>query len=181
MNEKPIVFNSPMALAVHERRKTQTRRLLKNPEHYGCPTGDCPHWAQVACDQAMAELYPKGKVGDRLWVREAFQRTPSGLIYKAGHDVNSSQKWLSPYDMTRAESRYLLTITEIRFQQLLDISIADCLAEGMALNNEGTLFGSQSNENLRLDFFHLWDSIAGVGAHKENPWLWALTFEVVNA
>lgn len=177
--ERPIVFNQPMSLAIHQRRKTQTRRLMKNPEHYGCPTGDCPHWAQIACDQAMAELYPKGKVGDFLWVREAFQRTPAGRIYRAGHPNPDSVKWLSPYDMTRNEVRYLLKITEIRHQRLLDISIADCKAEGIQLAGEGLFSGVAENPaNYRLNYFHLWDSIEGKDAHKLNPWLWAITFEV---
>lgn len=72
---KGIIFSPLMVRALLDGRKTQTRRLLRNPEFYGCPTGDCPHNLQSECDAAMAALSPKEKgyaVGDRLYVRENF-------------------------------------------------------------------------------------------------------------
>jgi hypothetical protein len=75
--ERPIPFSGPMVRAILDRRKTQTRRVVKNPENYGCPTGDCPHGTQRECRQSMNESDvladgPFGKPGDRLWVRESW-------------------------------------------------------------------------------------------------------------
>lgn len=77
MKEGPILMSAPMVRATFERRKTHTRRLMKHPEYYGCPTGDCPHGTQFECDQAMNEPSvltdcPYGVPGDRLWVKETF-------------------------------------------------------------------------------------------------------------
>jgi hypothetical protein len=54
MKEHPILFSAPMVRAILEGRKTQTRRVLKHPEYYGCPTGDCPHETQAECNASMA-------------------------------------------------------------------------------------------------------------------------------
>lgn len=78
MNPHPILFSAPMVQALLDGRKTQTRRVVKHPENYGCPTGDCPHWKQTECNEAMqvnaVPECPYGKPGDLLWVRETFAR-----------------------------------------------------------------------------------------------------------
>ena len=53
MSIKPITFSAPMVRALLAGTKTQTRRLVSNPEYYGCPTGDCPHDTQAECNAAM--------------------------------------------------------------------------------------------------------------------------------
>ena len=75
MADRPIIFSAPMVAALLAGTKTQTRRLLRNPEYYGCPTGDCPHQAQAQCDAAMGALgfaETGYAVGDKLYVREAY-------------------------------------------------------------------------------------------------------------
>lgn len=77
VRSRPILFTPLMSKKTRQKAKTQTRRLLKHPEYYGCPTGDCPHSTQGECNQAMnspevlAEC-PFGKPGDVLWVRESW-------------------------------------------------------------------------------------------------------------
>ena len=73
MGERPILFNGEMVRAVLSGKKTQTRRVIKNPEHFGCPTGDCTHDFQEECNDAMMQLCPYGKIGDELWVREKWR------------------------------------------------------------------------------------------------------------
>lgn len=76
MADKPILFSGPMVRALLADRKFQTRRLLRNPEYFGCPTGDCPHEKQAECDAAMGALSAKEvgwAVGDRAYVRETWR------------------------------------------------------------------------------------------------------------
>lgn len=81
MADRPISFIEPMVLGLIREvdhpgtGKSQTRRLLRNSEHYGCPTGDCPHETQAECDAAMGALglaETGYAVGDRLYVRQAY-------------------------------------------------------------------------------------------------------------
>lgn len=72
IKEKPILFNGEMVRALLDGSKTMTRRVIKNPDYFGCLTGDCPHMDQKLCDEAMAKESPYGQKGDQLWVRETF-------------------------------------------------------------------------------------------------------------
>ena len=89
MSEKPIIFTAESVRAILERRKTQTRRLIKNPEYHRCLIGNCPHWHKDDCAKSLAEHAPY-QVGQRLWVKETWADTngESGpmLSYKAGGD-----------------------------------------------------------------------------------------------
>lgn len=95
MKERPILFSTPMVQAILEGRKTQTRRIVKQPDLIEMPDRfkyvgnsteiDLPrpaikydervyHNFQLtnsnACDWILP--CPYGKPGDRLWVRETY-------------------------------------------------------------------------------------------------------------
>lgn len=75
--ERPLLFSAPMVQAILNGTKSQTRRLIKNPEFFGCFTGDCPHLDEKECRAAIANLFipefnPFGLPGDKIWVRETW-------------------------------------------------------------------------------------------------------------
>jgi len=95
MKERPIIFNADMVRAVLDGRKTQTRRIMKN-QPVPSKTREGDYWFR--CDKARSMIHvsdlkpgaspnlpdaheyfsmccPFGAVGDRLWVREAWQCT----------------------------------------------------------------------------------------------------------
>ncbi len=86
MKERPILFSAPMVRALLAGTKTQTRRIVKPQPHgstggviVGQPAvgGSVAHWYDkdgrgVMSNEAMVHC-PYGAVGDRLWVREAWQ------------------------------------------------------------------------------------------------------------
>lgn len=87
MKEHPILFKGEMVRAILEGRKTQTRRVIKNPDDlimdfdpndksYG------PFYEDKYGDShKTVEACPYGVPGDRLWVRETFaiQHSIEGL------------------------------------------------------------------------------------------------------
>lgn len=198
MKACPILFSGPMVRALLDGRKTQTRRVMKHPEYYGCPTGDCPHWKQTECNEAMqvnaVPDCPYGKPGDLLWVRETWcnvdDRQFGGAVwvdYKATPrysaempagwenepDSVEALSWKPSIHMPRWASRLTLEITGVRVERLQDISEADAMAEGDPKQ------GLIASENTHRDWYQsLWESINGHGSWDANPWVWVLEFRV---
>jgi hypothetical protein len=78
-------------------------------------------------------------IGDYIWGQEAFcsiKMNPTSTplyFYKVGYKSISGESvgWTHPICMPRKASRILQQITDIRIEQLQDISEDDCLAEGI--------------------------------------------------
>jgi len=193
---KPILFNDEMVRAILEGRKTQTRRLVKPqpayPDAWETPMFNRP---QLSC--------PFGKPGDRLWVREAWQAwhrvsieyhewepisvkeatasrqpefewgpTCDAIEYRA--TSKSMGPWTPSIHMPRWASRIAIEITDVRVQRLQDISEEDAQAEGVQWNARMLPFS--------VYFRDLWDSVAKPGAEwRDNPWVWAISFQRVEA
>lgn len=205
MKERPIIFNTEMVKAVLSGNKTQTRRVIKNYDHYACLTGDCPHDKQIECDRVMREMSPYGQAGNRLWVREtfyeAFKKTEdsSGCIYLAdyGFDIGlvsyeeakHSWSWRPSIHMPRWGSRINLEIINVKVEQIQNISEDDAKAEGVKWNQKvehilwdwGYKRGIKLSNDSLVNFYDLWDSInekRGYGWSK-NPWVWVVEFKVI--
>lgn len=160
-----------MVRALLAGRKTQTRRLLRNPEYYGCPTGDCPHEKQVECDQHMAWLSAREvgyASGDRLYVREHWSTHPAfdgiaprdikrgSMIYtRADYAWHNNGDWIgAPFGkhrqgmhMPRWASRLWLEVNEVRVEQLQKISETDAIAEGIQCDTIPDGFLSTGSHN----------------------------------
>lgn len=195
MKSRPILFSAPMVRALLDGRKTQTRRTVKithrTPGLAACLEPFDPAWVRP---HVAVELCPYGKPGDLLWVRETFagrKNIPLGnspLWYRADGETRTMQRPLSYYDdrdkwrpsiyMPRWASRLTLRITEVRVQRLHDISEDDALAEGVDAISQADV-PRNAAWSQRQDFSRLWESINGPGSWDANPWVWALTFEVI--
>jgi len=193
MKERPILFSGPMVRAILDGSKTQTRRVVKHsgdmefdPQdpHYG------PYWLAYVAGDAMGEdvkvRCPYGTPGDRLWVRETFAQgvegCPGGISYRADHfDPKGDgpahpMKWRPSIFMPRIASRILLEITDVRVQQLQEISADDCRAEGHPADWSRSPDPEVHNDAARDWYMDLWQSINGSDSWHANPWVWAITF-----
>lgn len=194
MKERPVIFNGEMVRAILDGRKTQTRRIIQERHLYsgGREAGNWPVHMPEGDEGEKARLWaannsPFGAVGDRLWVREAYQgplfnfdqmaayledtskfEHPEFCEYRADGgktpeyydaDDNLRYGWKPSIHMPRWASRITLEITAVRVERLQDISEADAIAEG------GT-------EHFNIDWFGpLWASIYGVDSWNANPWV----------
>lgn len=178
--DHPILFSSPMIMALLASRKTQTRRVLK--PH---PIEGIPSWGRD-CKTPYV-------VGDHLWVREALYRdkmanfltgertTNADVIYYVADNTeavdhsefNFGWIWkrgtLSSIHMPRWVSRLTLTVTDVRVQRLQEISEEDAVAEGVDPIRE---------HPASIVFSVLWDKINGAGSWNKSPWVAAYTFTV---
>lgn len=157
-----------------------------------------------------SRLCPYGKPGDRLWVREGWTGTwhpthKNGnqmlLHYKADGTERfvtapedyilpkaaaKSGKFVTALFIPRWASRITLEITEVRVQRLQEISMEDCIAEGIECDPDtmhcanyldpaddariGRWMGPQSS------YMTLWESINGIGSWDANQWVWCVSF-----
>lgn len=112
-------------------------------------------------------------------------------------DGSSASPWSPSIHMPRWASRLTLRITDVRVQRVQDISREDVIWEGVEpprcpkcgytrgdchLHMDHHLCGLETPTHEASAFASLWDSL-----HKDreawaaNPWVWALTFEVLHA
>lgn len=149
----------------------------------------------------------KQAIGDLIWVRERIAIVPSSAyrqsegvqqtinpsasyeaaIYGCGWD-RSIPKWKPSIHMPRWASRLTLKVTGVRVERLQDISGIEACAEGVTWLDEGR--GAEKwGVHGAIDYNHdtpceayssLWNQINGADAWDENPFVVALTFEVIH-
>lgn len=178
-----IPFGAPMMRAQLEGRKTQTRRIVKqckDPD-FGCWLAPC----EIAADENMQRMCPYGRPGDLLIPVEAW-RVGRCYDHLCGSKIKTARihyecdgqapLWAGRYRharfMPRWASRLTLRITDVRVQRLQDISNSDCAAEGISYSPD---------VNLAHEYQELWESINPPGSWNANPYVWALTFDVIKA
>jgi hypothetical protein len=205
VTEKPIFFLPEMVKAILDGRKTQTRRIVKPQPAQPMAGGVGISWTWfgdrgvfvpngslfgLTTAEKMGIHCPYGVPGDRLWVRERWgihqcgcrvslkaEAWPEGwplkrLYYTADGDSNPGFSDRSSLFMPRWASRLTLELTDVRVERVQEISDQDALAEGMIECMDVT---------PRDSFSYLWDQIhVKDGYHWDsNPWVWCLSFKVV--
>ena len=144
---KPILFNSEMAKAIMEGRKTATRRTaLKSDELREFKSSEHPEgwWFRGRVfrtwDNAMRSILGvmsmcRFRTGDILWVREAWSEMPYGFVYRADGEEpdgwDSDDRWSPSIQMPRKAARLFLRVTSVRVEPLQDITEEGALAEGV--------------------------------------------------
>lgn len=154
MSDRPITFNAPMVRALFDGRKTQTRRIMKSQP------------------RRMANVFQDGE----YWYEEAKIGPGSDCIIfdcvEPGYAVGDRLWVQEEKQMPRWASRLTLIVTDVRVQRLHEISAWDALCEGVRKEVHGGACFIEGFQNL-------WSSIYGPDAWDANPWVVALTFDVV--
>jgi hypothetical protein len=148
--------------------------------------------------------------GDRLWVREAWRTEKRYDALKPVEIPKTARIWWEldrdncdqhgryryARFMPRRYSRLTLLVTDVRVQRLQDIEgdhpdESDAIAEGVRKIHHGdgdyyySGFRDEPHPKNWRDpanaFRELWNSINGPAAWDANPWVVAVTFEVVQA
>ena len=145
---------------------------------------------------------PYGKPGGRLWVKETWRPIKSVLAWDmdvtyladgARRTVKDGEfgdrDWtmpkaaatgnVSPLFMPRWASRLVLEITDVRVERLNDCSEADAMAEGTQEPSLVPIIGACWSE--RDAYAKLWEHINGAGSWAANPWVWAVSFRVIQS
>ena len=212
MKERPILFSGPMVRAILEGRKTQTRRVVKpqpSQSHKVWHGAIDDQWAFTDHQQGekgnvLNARCPYGTAGDLLWVRETFWtpgeipnpptdtgdyvKTPNGwaaVIYRADGNYEDGA-WKPSIFMPRWASRITLCITNVRVEQVQNISAADAIAEGLTPRPdwpEPQWADAEAGwwRDPVSAFRSLWDHINGKRyPWDSNPWVWVIEFERIS-
>ena len=191
MSEKPILFNTEMARAILEGRKTVTRRVIK--PHYkdgeagfrinrrvadGVITG-IEYYDEEECGTGRY-IQPPYQTGDILYVRETWAKDYFGnYVYMAdyvGTTISPEWKWKPSIHMRKETARIWLRVTDVRVERLNDITKEQAGREGVTweTDNSGLMRISQ--------FIKLWNSTLKKSDYDKycwnaNPWVWVIEFE----
>lgn len=146
-NERPILFSTGIVRAILDRRKTQTRRVIKpQPEgqlmycYAGSRRGDIGKW-----HYGDKKYTPPCHGDDVLWVRETWCMEwvdPDGFtgnyLYRADGievihvDGPEKSPWRPSIHMPREAARLFLRVKRVSVERLQVISEVDAIAEGLA-------------------------------------------------
>ena len=208
---KSILFTDEMVRAILAGRKTKTRRpLTPQPDddakimigEVGSSKGVAYIGDSTSGGHVTRVVSPFGKVGDRLWVREAFMLTVPNEkpMYRATWKNPDGIKWKPSLHMPRWASRITLEITDIRVERVREITEEEAEAEGARkftnLPPDPSLYpyGNEPRWSMeepkslreclgsaRYAFANLWERMyakKGLGWNA-NPWVWVIGFRRV--
>lgn len=187
MKERPIIFSGPMVKAILEGRKTQTRRVVKQPNR----KDGAQLLPELLKEIGVGSACPFGEIGDHLWVRETWASAPTRnktkpsnlkkgelIEYRATYPNDSHFAWRPSIHMPRAFSRLTLEVIKVRVERVQDISRNDICAEIGALPDYE---GQPYRRDLTQLWIDLWDSINAKRGYgwSVNPWVWVIEFKRV--
>lgn len=203
MTDHPMLFNTPMVRALLDGRKVQTRRVVKKQAALDALAVFGPSFLMKP---GNADLVPV-QIGDRIWVRETWctgydyddDDKPAGedrYFYRATDSVGrwldpdreetrDSPPWHPSIHMRRCASRLTLVVTDVRAQRLQEISEEDARAEGAdrlvcdGIWDDKVRFHQSESGTHYAGFAGIWAHTYGADSWEANPWVWALTFEVL--
>jgi hypothetical protein len=201
IKETAILFSGPMVRANLNREKTQTRRICKLDDNGRLRKGKkCWHLedpeAVKACPYGQAGDRLWVRETHRYWWPEwpSPGYLPCRVRYRADDavvalpiDWEEGPQFLTPEDAgldkepikwrpsiftPRWASRITLEITDVRLQQLQDISGPDCWAEGIAYAGWDLERYGSTVECYR----DLWESIHGPRSWDPNQLVWRISY-----
>jgi len=192
---KKIMFNDKycLTLAVLNRKKTMTRRVLRD----NVPLGN---WEETV-------KHLPYKVGDIVAIAQPYKdiiecmAEYSDIIINVDGSINREYKagWTNKMFVRANLMPHHIRITDVKIECLQDISKEDCLKEGIIFIESLSIIGEdayffavkhkvrQMYDNI-LKFFSspqrayadLIDKISGRGTWESNPFVVAYSFELVD-
>lgn len=175
---KPILFNTPMVIAIIAGIKTQTRRLIGAGHVASLDYPLRKHHPELTdADYLTQFCVGKYQKRDNLYVRETWGTwsptlgTLPKVYYRADGDAPDGIEWRPSIHMPKELARIFLRVTDVRAERLKSITTHDVLREGCS--------------NLD-DFIKTWNDTINPAERERyswwcNPWVWVYTFEQITA
>lgn len=213
--ERPIMFQGDMVRAILDGRKSMTRRVIKLKEFGISDTKGYDfhfrdkemRWHDYRYDDFMKRQCPYGVPGDRLFVQEecvimkgnhmhhrtledALTKGPSKdlVFYPATENIYKGEKKISPINMPRWASRITLENKHVQIERVQDITVEDCLKEGINIQDHKcgcdicsttSILCPATQSGVFTEFKELWDSIYEKDGYgwDVNSWVRVISFK----
>lgn len=202
-----IMFNDRFLLtdAVLQRRKTQTRRIIKYPQEVrGGYVGYYHYDRRNCCVELMDDdefsftpecyVMPKYKVGEMVAVAQNYKN--AGVVGDTTVDFprlwdDGDAGYLNKMFVKPKLMPHQIRITNVRLQQLQDITDEECLLEGVQLYRETTLRTVATINDIKDEeqyryfdtareaYSFMIDALNRKGTWESNPWVFVYDFELV--
>ena len=203
---KKIMFNDRYGLtqAVIERRKTMTRRIVPwdLTEQWMEFVSDAPSVGGVYVHESEKDFYereaPRYKDGEIVAVAQKYYYVVSSECDVPVDGMDRTPGWRNKMFVRADLMPHQIRITGIKCERLQDISDADCLKEGIFVNEyfgngkkchhygfDGFFNGTEGwfargwYNTPREAFASLIDKVSGKGTWASNPWIVCYEFELV--
>jgi len=196
MKIRPILFSTPMVQAILDKRKTQTRRIIK-PQPIEATYGKMMY-GELELTMNSLKNHSKYQIGDIIWVRETWQYSDDlehPYLYKQKELEELTpaffklMTWKPSIFMPKEVCRIFLECTNVRVERLQDISNGDAKSEGIQnhylFKDSGYKHYTRADKFIpfgeadaeKTSFFSLWMSINGAVSLDANPWVWVYDFK----
>lgn len=195
---KPILFNTEMARAILEGRKSCTRRIVKPQQLIGMLPDKCKNGVpekflkekrlmfKPYCDMTDIELINTAykapyQPGDTLYVRETWKKALNGYYYYEAwqrNDIADVTKWKSPVCMPKEAARIWLKVKNVRVERLQEITMNGIRSEGLS----SMAVHAGDMEIALKEWELLWNSTINKSdldryGWDASPWVWVIEFE----
>ena len=203
---KGILFKELMFKATIKDLKTQTRRIIKEPKWAEPGTLEISEeglpMAISKRSGCLSQIKPRYKKGETVYLKEPYMFTPNpevinpngnGIRYKFSESKQFIEewKWQNKLFMPTKYARYFIKITDVRIEQIRDITEQEAI-------NEGVGYGFQMNavypdymnikngictltqDSVVMSFATLWESINGKDSWNNNPCVFVYEYELTS-
>lgn len=151
----PILFNMKMVRAILDCRKSCTRRIIKpQPQGY-FEVSEEPLYIYDT-DGKQGKITPPYQPGDILYVRETFIQAAAHIFWYKADDkpwMSKDLLWKPSIHMPKEAARIWLKVTDVRVEQLQEITEAQAQAEGIrGYSKDGNLYKYAVTDDWWIDF-----------------------------
>lgn len=194
------MFNDKVGLtkAVLKGKKTMTRRLVskKTLEEYANYDDYCNSMGLDGIGMPVTRKFEKEfflerspyKVGEVIAIAMNYEYIFYTLNAGLPEQISVSPGWTNKMFVRADLMPYAIKITDVKVEQLKDISPEDCLREGIIKvedkNTGYCRYGftgcRQDYPNPLIAFKELWRAISGKYSFHFDAWVYAYSFEVIN-
>ncbi len=175
-----------------------TPEFVADPANHLCPYGNPGDVLWVRESGALLRHADDHDpvLGVDLWQDVGWAHASDGAVVARQNTDPPLDEWIGDcarigrpsIHMPRWASRLSLRITDVRIERLRDITDADATAEGVFEPSLGDLFVIDHATPAKLPRAYapplvlwefLWKQINGDASWDANPWVWAVSFEVI--